>query len=111
MSFEIDLSEFPSSSSFEISIDDLERKYMKDAHSNSQGTLMETDHLFKCSEIEINESTASIYYTQSNIKLLIAIYGPKETRIRDKVINDQANIEVNTKLNKEQSKESTYYFI
>lgn len=105
MSFQFDLSELPSS--FEISIDDFERTYSKQ-DSSSNSIPMETDNSFKCTEIEINESTASMYYTQSNIHLLIAIYGPKETRIRDKVLNDQANIEVYTKLNKDQPKESIY---
>ena len=61
---------------------------------------------FQYEPVEIEDSSASIYYTQNNSKILISVYGPREVKYRDKLKNEQAIVEVYTKLNYEISRES-----
>lgn len=64
------------------------------------------DDKFSFEEVEVNDASSSIYYTQYSNKMLISIYGPKECRIRDKTKSDEAIVEVYTKFNYETNRES-----
>ena len=64
------------------------------------------ENKFTFEEIEANDSSSSLYYTQHSNKLLINVYGPRECRFRDKAKTDEAIVEINTKFNYEINKES-----
>lgn len=64
------------------------------------------ENKFSFEELDNNDASSSIYYTQHSNKLLISIYGPRECRMRDRTKNDEANIEIYTKFNYEINKES-----
>ncbi len=64
------------------------------------------DDKFAFEEVEVNDASSSIYYTQHSNKMLISVYGPRECRIRDKTKSDEAILEVYTKFNQEINKES-----
>jgi hypothetical protein len=61
---------------------------------------------FTFEEININDSSSSIYFNEFDNKLLFSIYGPRECKFRDKAKSDQAIIEIYSKFNCEYSKES-----
>ena len=69
----------------------------------------ETSNIFKIEEIDIIDASSSIYFTQGECKFLIAIFGPRETKYRDKIKNEEANIEIYTKFSIETNKEYTTY--
>jgi len=64
------------------------------------------DDKFFFEEVEVNDASSSIYFTQHSCKMLISVYGPRECRIRDKTKSDEAILEVYTKFNHEINKES-----
>jgi hypothetical protein len=64
------------------------------------------DDKFSFDEVEVNDASSSIYFTQHSSKMLISVYGPRECRIRDKTKSDEAILEVYTKFNHEINKES-----
>jgi ribonuclease PH len=69
----------------------------------------ETSSKFKIDEIKISNASSSIYFTQGECKFLIAIFGPRETKFREKIKNEEANIEIYTKFSIETNKEYTTY--
>ena len=69
----------------------------------------ETSSKFKIDEIKISNASSSIYFTQGECKFLIAIFGPRETKFREKIKNEEANIEIYTKFSVETNKEYTTY--
>jgi hypothetical protein len=64
---------------------------------------------FELEEVEVNDASSSIYYTQYGTKILACIYGPRETRFRDKAKSDEAIVEVYSKYFYEINKESRFY--
>lgn len=75
-------------------------------NENRNADRIEKNNKFKIEEVKVNDSSSSIYFTQHGNKVLINIYGPRETKFRDKAKNDEAIVEVYTKFNYEISKES-----
>ena len=104
MSIEIDLNALPSS--FDISLNEI-NTINKAPIEKKEQTETETPNTFSYSEIDIKDASSSIYFTQGETKLLVAIYGPKETKFRDKVKNEAANIEIYTKFYKEMNKDNS----
>ena len=102
MSIEIDLKDLPSS--FEIPITSLStiNKCPSQPLTLSE---IETPNSFYYTEADIQDASSSIYFTQGKTNLLVAIYGPKETKFRDKIKNESANIEIYTKFYKEMNKD------
>src|SRR5690242_5477157 len=84
------------SSNFELPINNI---------FNNSNKIRNLLNKFSYEEVEENDSSASIYYSQYNNKVLISIYGPRETRFRDKIKNEEANVEVYVKFNYEINKE------
>ncbi len=66
------------------------------------------ENKFTYEELDTNDSSASIYYTQHSNKLLVSVYGPRECKYRDKAKNEEAIIEVYSKFNYEINKESIH---
>jgi hypothetical protein len=64
------------------------------------------DPNFKYEETIVNESTASIKYSQYNCKFMIGIFGPKECKYRDKLKTDSSIVETYIKFNNEYDRES-----
>lgn len=95
MSIQLDLNTL--SNTFEIPLSSI-----NDAKPN---TKQNKSFVFKYSEIEIKDATSSIYYTENDLTVLIAIYGPKETKFKEKLKPNKSNIEVYTKFNIDISKE------
>ncbi len=78
--------------------------------SNSSRKIKTKEDKFSFEEVEVNDSSSSIYYTQHSNKMLISVYGPRECRIRDKTKSDEAIVEVYTKFNLEINRESKFFF-
>lgn len=95
MSIEFDLSSLPQGQ-FEIPIHELIKNQPQKYTSKAK---------FEINDIEITDASSSIYYRANSTSLLVGIYGPKETKFRDKMKAESARIEVNTKFNKEMSKD------
>lgn len=80
----------------------------------SQLFVMEKENLsekyskFDYEEINVEDCSSSLYFTQNHNKILILVYGPRETRFREKAKIDECIIEVYSKFNSETSKESNY---
>ncbi len=66
----------------------------------------DSDKMFSYEEVEIKDSSASIYYTQNGNKALINIYGPREVKYREKMKSDEGIVEVYLKFNYDISKDS-----
>jgi ribonuclease PH len=71
---------------------------------------LKKENKFSFEEVVVNDSSASICYTQHKNKLLCSVYGPRETRFRDKAKGDESIVEIYTKFNFEINKESKKYF-
>lgn len=69
------------------------------------------ENKFSFEEVEVNDSSSGIYYTQHQNKLLCTVYGPREGKFRDKVKGDESIVEVYTKFNFEINKESKKLFL
>lgn len=69
----------------------------------------ESSSKFTYEEIEVNDSSSSLYFTQNGNKILICVYGPRESRMRDKLKAEEAIVEVYTKFNTEINKESKQF--
>jgi ribonuclease PH len=64
------------------------------------------ENKFSYEEVENNDASASLYYTQNSNKLLINVYGPRECKYREKSKTEEAIVEVYSKFNYEINKES-----
>lgn len=67
----------------------------------------ETPSNFSYNEVFIKDASSSIYFTQGCTSLLVAIYGPKETKFISKQKPTKANLEIYTKSYQEVPKEIT----
>jgi ribonuclease PH len=63
---------------------------------------------FLFQETVVNDSSASIRYSQFGCKMLIEIFGPREVKYREKMKTDSAIVETYIKLNHEFNKESKF---
>jgi hypothetical protein len=64
------------------------------------------ENKFSYEEVENNDASASLYYTQHSNKLLISVYGPRESKYREKSKTEEAIVEVYSKFNYDINKES-----
>ena len=64
------------------------------------------ENKFNFEEVEVNDASSSIYYSQHKNKVLISVYGTRETRYREKAKTEEAIVEIYTKFNYEINKES-----
>jgi hypothetical protein len=71
------------------------------------------ENKFSFEEVESNDASASLYYTQHSNKLLINVYGPRESKFREKTKTEEAIVEIFTKFNYEINKESMriYFYL
>jgi hypothetical protein len=61
---------------------------------------------FNFEEIQVNDASASINFSQYDNKLMVTVYGPREVKFRDKMKNESCIVEVYSKFNTETMKES-----
>ena len=97
---EFDINSLIQNQNFEIPISEI----LKPLEEKNKKIENETPNNINCTEIEIKDCSSSIYFNQGETNLLISIYGPKETKFRDKVKNEESNIEIYVKFNKEVNK-------
>jgi ribonuclease PH len=97
---EFDINSLIQNQNFEIPISEI----LKPLEEKNEKIENETPNNINCTEIEIKDCSSSIYFNQGETNLLISIYGPKETKFRDKVKNEESNIEIYVKFNKEVNK-------
>jgi len=62
---------------------------------------IENNDIFKLKETTSGEESVSIFYTQGNQTIYIAIFGPREMKIREKANGQYAKIELFTKFSME----------
>lgn len=86
----------------ELSINSIMNKSTDDKANK----VAERDNKFSYEEVNVNDASSSIYFTQYRNKVLINVYGPRETRFREKIKGDEGIVEVYSKFNYEASKES-----
>ncbi len=63
---------------------------------------------FSYEEVQVNDASSSIYFTQHQNKILVCVYGPREAKFREKAKIEEAIVEVYSKFNYETSKESRF---
>ena len=100
---EFDINSLCKNENFEIPITEI----LKALNKENKNIENETPNNIKCSEIEVKGTSSSIYFNQGETNLFISIYGPKETKFKDKIKNEESNIEIYIKFDKETNKNYT----
>lgn len=100
---EFDTNSLCQNQNFEIPISEI----LKSLNIQNKNIENETPNNIKCTEIEVKGTSSSIYFSQGETNLFISIYGPKETKFRDKIKNEESNIEIYIKFDKEINKNYT----
>ena len=100
---EFDINSLCENENFEIQISEI----LKALNKENKNIENETPNNIKCSEIEVKGTSSSIYFNQGETNLFISIYGPKETKFKDKIKNEESNIEIYIKFDKEINKNYT----
>ena len=97
---EFDINSLCKNENFEIPITEI----LKPLNKENLNLENETPNNIKCSEIEVKGASSSIYFNQEGTNLFISIYGPKETKFRDKIKNEESNVEIYIKFDRETNK-------
>ena len=100
---EFDINSLCENENLEIPISEI----LKGLNKENKNIENETPNNIKCSEIEVKGTSSSIYFNQGETNLFISIYGPKETKFKDKIKNEESNIEIYIKFDRETNKNYT----
>ena len=87
---EFDTNSLCQNQNFEIPISEILKSFNKQ-NKNIENA---TPNNIKFTEIEVKGISSSIYFSQGETYLFISIYGPKETKFRNKIKNEESNIAI-----------------
>lgn len=81
-------------------------EFIQDNLNKTANKPEENDDLFSIKELLSENESTSLYYKTKNQRVFVSIYGPKDVRLREKLDNEKATIELNIKYSEEIALES-----